>query len=188
MDRFYSIVLLVAVITLIIILTYIGMLMNYQQANQTTAFPPRASTCPDYWELAEDHEQTCQIPQQEYSNEYDCQAYVDRYPDIHDEIGGNDCTDTNVADNAKEHWKFKGSPEGRIPGKLIKHPNVGNIYNDNNKIQLNSSNTPGYNFVDFSIDFNNKGWMMKGTEMCSKKKWANSNGIIWDGVSNYNDC
>ena len=96
--------------------------------------------------------------------------HIDRYPDIHEEIGGNDCNDANVADNAKEHWKFKGSPEGRIPGKLIKHPNVGNIYGDDNKIQLNSSNTPGYNFVDFSIDFNDKGWMMKGTEMCVARK------------------
>lgn len=23
---------------------------------------------------------------------------------------------------------------------------------------------------------------------CDKKKWANSNGIIWDGISNYNQC
>jgi len=188
MDRFYSIVLLIAVITLIIILTYIGLLMNYQKENTTTVFPPRQATCPDYWDLAEDQELSCKIPRQEYSNEYDCQAYVDRYPDIHEEIGGSDCTNTNVADNAKNHWKYKGNVEGRTPGKLLQHPNSGTIYNSENKVQLNASNTPGYNFVDYSIDFNDKGWMMKGTEICSKKQWANTNGIVWDGVTNYNDC
>lgn len=26
------------------------------------------------------------------------------------------------------------------------------------------------------------------TEVCSKKRWANTNNISWDGISNYNSC
>ena len=27
-----------------------------------------------------------------------------------------------------------------------------------------------------------------GTTICDKHKWASDNGVIWDGVSNYNKC
>ena len=50
--------------------------------------------------------------------------------------------------------------------------------------------TPGYsydisdNVISQFIDFSDPKW--KG--ICDKKKWANENGIVWDGVSNYNSC
>jgi hypothetical protein len=34
------------------------------------------------------------------------------------------------------------------------------------------------------IDFSNNNWQ----GVCDKKKWANMNNIVWDGVSNYNNC
>ena len=47
MDNFYTIVLIIAVIALIGILTYIGIIMSYGEG--TVAYPPHSNTCPDYW-------------------------------------------------------------------------------------------------------------------------------------------
>lgn len=48
--------------------------------------------------------------------------------------------------------------------------------------------TYGYlnNNNHIKIDFNNVGWGTLGSSsVCSKKKWASTYGISWDGVSNY---
>jgi len=40
-----------------------------------------------------------------------------------------------------------------------------------------------------SIDFKNAGWGTYNgatSAICAKKKWALDNGVLWDGVSNYN--
>lgn len=35
----------------------------------------------------------------------------------------------------------------------------------------------------------NKNWVLNtNATVCDKKKWAVANGVIWDGVSNYNQC
>jgi hypothetical protein len=51
MDRFYTIVLSIAVCLLIIILTFIGIKMAYNRrsGNGKNQFPPIYSECPDYW-------------------------------------------------------------------------------------------------------------------------------------------
>jgi hypothetical protein len=47
MDKFYMIVVAIAVVLLILCLTGVGILMGYQNAN--VIFPPSANTCPDGW-------------------------------------------------------------------------------------------------------------------------------------------
>ena len=67
--------------------------------------------------------------------------------------------------------------------------NIGNMY-DESTLKTEVTNTPGYsnemsdNEVVQYIDFSDSKW--KGE--CDKKKWANENGIVWDGISNYNSC
>jgi hypothetical protein len=69
--------------------------------------------------------------------------------------------------------------------------NLGNMYNETTKsLNDNILNTPGYSY-DVSnglltqyIDFSNNGW----NGICDIKKWTNTNNIVWDGVSNYNNC
>ena len=69
--------------------------------------------------------------------------------------------------------------------------NIGNMYDANTK-QLKDSvmETPGYSYdmsggiITQYIDFSNNNW----EGVCSKKTWANTNTIVWDGVSNYNSC
>ena len=64
---FYTIVLSVAIILLIIILTYIGLRMA-SDAKVDSAYPPNKMTCPDLWNMVEDSGNIkCIIP--EYSED-----------------------------------------------------------------------------------------------------------------------
>jgi hypothetical protein len=64
MDIFYIIVLSIAVILLIIILTYIGIQMtkNASSSSGSSAFPPKVSGCPDYWSSSTTDPSSCIIP------------------------------------------------------------------------------------------------------------------------------
>lgn len=58
MEVFYKIVLSIAIILLILILTFFGVLIKYE--NQNTIYPPTLSTCPDYW--THDGSGNCAMP------------------------------------------------------------------------------------------------------------------------------
>ena len=62
MDVFYIIVLSTAVILLILLLTYIGIQMTRNSANGSIAFPPKVSSCPDYWSAGLSDSSACMIP------------------------------------------------------------------------------------------------------------------------------
>ena len=72
--------------------------------------------------------------------------------------------------------------------------NIGSIYGadpgPNPSLVDSILTTPGYSYevndkvVTHYIDFHDSAW----TGTCSKQKWANEHGIVWDGVSNYNNC
>jgi hypothetical protein len=130
MDFFYISVITVAVILLIIILTFVGIQMK-SNAGSKQAFPPSMSDCPDYWQM--DSCGNCVIPS-------------------------------------------KGSK------------NSGTLYNANNRLVSNSSNTVGFNSSNNSINFNASGWTGSSSAICTKRNWTSNNGVFWDGVTNYNNC
>jgi hypothetical protein len=138
---FYTIVILIAIVLLIIILTYIGIQLNFKK-DSSVQFPPVANTCPDYW--------------------------------VSD---GSYCI---VPANGKT--------------------NIGTIYDKTNGTILLTPNTT-YGFVSANtmvgntvitnprIDFSVIGWSSMGkSSLCQQKDWSNKYNIIWDGVSNYNNC
>jgi hypothetical protein len=120
MDTFYIIVLSIAVVLLILILTFVGIMMKRQDS--ATVFPPTVNTCPDFWTVDAGK---CTIP-------------------------------------------IIGSPNA-----LASNPTDQNVapYASGGK-----------------IDPNNPLWAINGSAICNQRKWANSAGISWDGVSNYNGC
>lgn len=96
-----------------------------------------------------------------------------------------------------DYWVYDdkdGQQKCIIPEYSDSAINIGNMYGDNPDTSpiLTSSVTsaPGYssdisnNITINSIDFNNSGW----SGICDIKTWCNENGIIWDGISNYNNC
>jgi hypothetical protein len=49
-----------------------------------------------------------------------------------------------------------------------------------------SLNTPG--LVGTTINPNDPAWSTGSSAVCSKKLWANTYNIQWDGITNYNSC
>lgn len=129
MDNFYTIVIFVAVVALILVLTYVGIVMSYGEG--TIAYPPQSTTCPDHWVIDED--KNCVIP-------------------------GSDDKNTGTM--------F----EGDLLSDAVK------------------GSTPGLDIDKDVINFSHEDWKASGQEICAKKEWSNKHGVVWDSVSNYNDC
>ena len=69
MDYFYIIVLSIAIVLLILILTYVGIVMTYYKSNSAKVYPPVANKCPDYWNISSDGS-GCIIPYESTSKNY----------------------------------------------------------------------------------------------------------------------
>lgn len=91
-----------------------------------------------------------------------------------------------------DYWKYDvDQKKCIIPENKPDGINLGNMYNETTKtLNDNILDSPGYSY-DVSnglltqyIDFSNNAW----DGVCGKKKWTNTNNIVWDGVSNYNNC
>jgi len=79
-----------------------------------------------------------------------------------------------------DHWQKNDNNECVIP---ISEPNMGAFDNGDP-----SPDIPGVNGDTTAINFEDPGWSANGSSRCSHKKWANDNSIVWDTVSNYNQC
>lgn len=132
MDYFYKITMMVAIIILILILTYIGITMSNGSFTSTQVFPPQYASCPDYWDAVKQGDQIfCKVP---------------------------------------------------MPKAESGNPNVGQIYDSDNNLVLNTSNTS--EFQNNMIEFDEAKW----GGICEMKTWSERYGIVWDGVTNYNKC
>jgi hypothetical protein len=140
MERFYWIVTLIALLALIGILTYIGILMTYYRDKDTT-YPPVAASCPDFWMVSDKDPNSCRIPTYSDTARNVGSTYVPAPP--------------NATANAAPNF------------------------------QLTVLNTPGINITDKDINFTHLDW---GASTCTKQTWANTYGLVWDGVTNFNGC
>jgi hypothetical protein len=69
MEAFYIIVLSIAIILLILVLTYVGIQMtSANSATKKSTFPPQASSCPDYWQSVTTDTSSCLIPTKNSQN------------------------------------------------------------------------------------------------------------------------
>ena len=65
--------------------------------------------------------------------------------------------------------------------------NIGSLY-ESGLLVDSVKETPGFDEGQDVIDFAHVDWKASGQEICAKRSWANAHGVVWDGVSNYNDC
>jgi hypothetical protein len=93
-----------------------------------------------------------------------------------------------VQNQCPDYWEVDGSSNKcKIPGTGTLNAPTIPVDSNNQPINMNATNTPGLD--NSSIDFTASGWSMGGnSSTCSKKKWADSYKIIWDGITNYNNC
>uniref|UniRef100_A0A6C0I3E1 CPW-WPC domain-containing protein n=1 Tax=viral metagenome TaxID=1070528 RepID=A0A6C0I3E1_9ZZZZ len=90
-----------------------------------------------------------------------------------------------VQNKCPDYWRLRSDVSGTfciIPAKGSS--NLGNL----NPANLSSVNTPGFQ-PDNTINFSDDGWYLRGVNsICTQRNWANQYNIVWDGVTNYNDC
>ena len=83
-----------------------------------------------------------------------------------------------------DYWQKNQDGECVIP---TSGPNMG-AFNRKGDLIPQQLDIIGINGTEDAIDFEHAGWSASGSSRCAQKKWANDNGIVWDTVSNYNQC
>jgi len=90
-----------------------------------------------------------------------------------------------------DYWAMtEDSSKCIIPTYKPDAVNIGSVYDENGGFNPSVMTTPGYSseekdaVITRYIDFTDNKW----TGICDKQKWAKEYGIVWDGVSNYNNC
>lgn len=192
METFYWVTLVVATVLLVVILTGLGILMSKQKSQLT--WPPKASTCPDYWNYNTDTNR-CELPASVNTGAlYDTSAkkvYVDTTVKSYEYIPSGSTTATaqytdiasiaNVALTTTQ--KFPTAKTGKAGG-----------WSDLDVTQNKINHVP-FPVVDtsattWSFDPNDARWETTPAKsaLCAKQAWAVNNNIEWDGVSNYTGC
>lgn len=100
MDRFYNIVVIVAIVILILCLIAVGIML--QKKNEETIFPEKVSPCPDGWEVTS--EAGCKVPAAGHKNlpddsstfNYDTKIWNDTNGSVLDGTGINTFTNGNI--------------------------------------------------------------------------------------------
>lgn len=139
MDKFYSIVVIVAFVVLVIALIGLGVML--QKQDDATVFPPIQNQCPDGWT-----------------------------PDTNDI-----CKISKTVGEQKNLGTF----------------NPGAVTDFDVKYLIKTDGTTPYTATTDAIEDDGTDYKVKFNSAalpCDKKKWANAHGIIWDGISNYNQC
>lgn len=166
MNRFYIIVLVVAVSIFVLVFGY--MIVSYSYP--TDIYPNVGDACPDYWVVNSDN--TCQIPTNGFN------------------MGDLSANTYNYTDFKGSKQKITKNKYGNSVYSTI--PNTGSyIVYTKEQIPFGYYLQNPKDPTQTSVNFNDPGWVSyssNGSRQCGLKKWANQHQIQWDGVSNYNKC
>jgi len=88
-----------------------------------------------------------------------------------------------------DYWTVASDGSSCIIPTAQSSLNVGSLYNPGTSVfNPTVQTTPGYSYDASNnqslINFSNSGWQ----GMCSLQTWTVNNGVVWDGVTNYNLC
>lgn len=163
MDEFYLYVSIAAVIILIISLASFGVTMY--KVKQLDVFPPFQNSCPDYWDISGN---TCGFPNLSNSVNTGDSSVLKRTSN------GSGTNSTNIITTPDASTNVWGSADATTPsGKLRVETNGNKSF-----VRLNG------NDADAAFQKLYPGRSVR----CAKKRWAELNGITWDGITNYNAC
>jgi hypothetical protein len=103
-----------------------------------------------------------------------------------------------VMNNCPDYWEYSNDFSGCVVPNS-NQTNIGTIYDKTGILSINQGNSPGLKNVGnagnmlstsgWVIDFNDAEWRKGGVSpVCNQKIWANTNSLMFDGISNYNGC
>ena len=147
MDKFYSIVVIVAFVVLVVELIGLGVML--QKQDDATVFPPVQNQCPDGW-----------TPDKKNGSGLG--------KGVHDV-----CTMSQTASEQKNVGTFNPTALTDFDIKYLIKIDGTTAFSSGDSLAIGSKSVVRFNSAALP---------------CDKKKWANAHGIIWDGISNYNQC
>lgn len=168
MDDFYFYACVIALIILIILLAMIGIAISYSK--KLLIYPPSYKNCPDYWTEGDGTPGNGQPGYCLYPTE---QTYRNRgtgefQHGTHHPIPGDD-ERTGLTELTYLAYK-QDNTESSNPADIRKY-----------YIKMNG-NDASWNTIYGGNSYAGL------TARCAKRKWAIDNGIVWDGITNYNGC
>ena len=105
---------------------------------------------------------------------------------------------TEQTDNKTENYTVKKGDSLSLIAKSFNEDKKCKIPDDGNKnagslyesglLSDSARQTIGLDEATSTIDFAHDDWKASGQAICAKHNWAKTHGVVWDGVSNYNDC
>jgi hypothetical protein len=188
MEFFYIVVSVLAVIILILALTFIGLMI--QNGNKTQKFPPNTSQCPDLW-----------IPDGSYChyNGLNNGTYVTYTSGVGATTGstnnGNFLGDKTITNGTYVN-KYDFSQIGITNDKPTKYTVTNGSTTSSSSIATHPMNTAPFFTYGGTINKNSTTinpfdpqWGTAGLSAdCAKKKWAKLNNIEWSGITQLNSC
>jgi hypothetical protein len=159
-----------ALVLLILVLTGLGIMMS--QLKSLDVFPPMQNSCPDFWDVSS-NPNVCVFPTSNSGAK-------------------------NLGEIAKQSATVNGISLNYIDGtdSYVKSwaPLLG-LTAQNGTAWTSTTGAPSAtastNFMYLTLNGNDASWNTlypSLTPRCAKRKWAINNGIVWDGVTNYNGC
>jgi hypothetical protein len=168
MEDFYFYTLAIALVILILMLTMIGITIYY--GNGTKEYPPTLNACPDYWVNPTDFSNVTPT-----ANDNNKSSWVTSLPGNTEAINyclwpGKDGTNKGNSSYNNQHI-------------------ITDFTNFKEKIKSFYESTDKQAYIQMKgNDASWNAYYPGMTTRCAKRKWAIDNGIVWDGVSNYNGC
>ena len=173
MDDFYFYACVIALIILIILLAMIGIAISYSK--KLLIYPPTYKNCPDYWTEGDGTTGNGQAGYCLYPNQA---TYRNR-------------GDTDFAFNTN---KALPSSSDYVELNKLAYVAYGNSAPFSASI-IDSNTASSIDKYYIKMNGNDASWnSIYGnsytglTARCAKRKWAIDNGIVWDGITNYNGC
>ncbi|NDC83568.1 hypothetical protein EB093_07920 [bacterium] len=177
MDKFYAPVLIGALVLLITILIVVGVVIAKLQSNDL--YPPTYATCPDYWDVS--------------ANPDYCGVYVEsntgRNQGVQLTTVGGGTTKRIDTSNSKNVGLC------RTPNKFgCKYGATEATADEDSTDYIPTAKgfTAGTDKLQYLKLNNNDDLTTRlypgTTDRCAKKRWADTMGIAWDGVTNFNGC
>jgi len=194
MEYFYIVVSIIAVVALILALTFIGLMI--QNGNNTQTFPSNTSQCPDLW-----------IPDGSFchfngKNNGNYLTHTTGVGKIIDSTHVNNIGQFLGDDNKIKHGSYinrydfsqKGETGGGRPAKVTNDKD--GKFSREEAIEYYPMKTPPFftfggskNTNSTTINPYDPQWESTGLSAnCAKKKWATTNNIQWSGITQLNVC
>jgi hypothetical protein len=171
-DPFYMYVTIGAIILLLIVLISIGIMMTTLKS--LDKFPPLQNTCPDYWDIS--------------SNPAYC-VYPYKANSVNQGINDIKANATATVGPVNSGDKVINGNIGYV-SRWATHLGLKSVDGNVWTTGVTPSNASNH-FIYLKLNDNDSGWgnLAPGkTTRCAQKSWAIQNGIVWDGVTNYNAC